>query len=261
MTMRFAKVIFAAAVVLSGSGLWAQTAPEVTPAKTTSDTAFTRPKVDVNTLPVQTFYLKNVSTPNDGNEILTAIRNLLSPDIKIYFVPGQNAIFIRASAEQLALAQRLIAELDRPKKLFRLNYTVIETDGGKQVSSQRFVLMAQDGQRVTLKQGSKVPLVTGNLSGQAGASPSNQVQYLDIGMNFDSTLVSTSSGGVLKAKVEQSSVAEEKSGVGPQDPVIRQTSMEGTSVLTMGKPLMLFSVDVPGSARHVDVEVMMELVP
>jgi len=48
--------------------------------------------------------------------------------------------------------------------------------------------------------------------------------------------------------------------VGAQDPIVRQTVMESTSFLTQGKPLMLGSVDIPGSTRHLDVEVVMELV-
>jgi hypothetical protein len=48
--------------------------------------------------------------------------------------------------------------------------------------------------------------------------------------------------------------------VGAQEPVVRQTVLEGTSFLTPGKPLVLGSLDIPGSARHLDVEVVMEQV-
>jgi hypothetical protein len=48
--------------------------------------------------------------------------------------------------------------------------------------------------------------------------------------------------------------------LGGQDAVIRQTVLEGTSFLNPGKAMMLGSVDVPGSTRHLDVEVLMEQV-
>ena len=48
--------------------------------------------------------------------------------------------------------------------------------------------------------------------------------------------------------------------MGVSDPVIRQTSLEDF-LLTLGKPLVLGSVDIPGSTRHVDVDAMVELVP
>jgi hypothetical protein len=64
----------------------------------------------------------------------------------------------------------------------------------------------------------------------------------------------------LRTKVEQSSIAEQPSGIGSQDPVIRQTLIEGSSILTLGKPLSLGSIDIPGSTRHLDVEVMAETI-
>jgi len=60
--------------------------------------------------------------------------------------------------------------------------------------------------------------------------------------------------------VEQSSVADEKSNVGIQDPVVRQTTLDGTSTLVPGKPLVLGSLDVPGSTRREEVEVVAEAI-
>jgi hypothetical protein len=39
---------------------------------------------------------------------------------------------------------------------------------------------------------------------------------------------------------------------------VRQTVFEGTSVLTPGKPMTLGSLDVPGSTRHLEIQVMIE---
>jgi hypothetical protein len=84
--------------------------------------------------------------------------------------------------------------------------------------------------------------------------------YLDIGLNFDVSLDESVNGVRLRSKVEQSSIAEQPSGIGPQDPIVRQTVLQGTSFLTEGKPLVLGSLDIPGSTRRMDVEVMMEAV-
>jgi len=114
------------------------------------------------------------------------------------------------------------------------------------------------GQKTTVKNGSKVPVETG----YSGAPNASQVQmtYIDVGLNIDATLDEATDGVRLRSRIEQSSVAEEKSGVGAQDPVIRQEVLEGASILTQGKTLMLGSLDVPASTRHMDVQVMMELV-
>jgi hypothetical protein len=101
--------------------------------------------------------------------------------------------------------------------------------------------------------------VTGTL--EAGSSTANtQVQYLDVGLNIDASLEEYAGGVRLRSKIEQSNVAEEKSGMGAQDPVIRQTMLEGTSPLIEGKPLILGTLDLPGSTRHQEVAVVSELV-
>ncbi len=66
-------------------------------------------------LAVQTFYLTNVSNQADGNEIMTAIRNLLDPTMKIYLVAAQNALVIRGTPDELILAEKIINDLDRTK--------------------------------------------------------------------------------------------------------------------------------------------------
>ena len=39
---------------------------------------------------------------------------------------------------------------------------------------------------------------------------------------------------------------------------MRQAKLEGTSILTAGEPLILGSMDIPGTARRLDIEVLME---
>ena len=168
----------------------------------------------------------------------------------------------------LAVTQALLKDLDRPKKNYRLSYTVTEMDGGKRVGVQHFAMVVVSGQQSTLKQGIRVPIATGsyNATATAGASPSpagiqTQFTYLDIGMNFDATLTALENGAMLKSSVEQLSVAPETSGVGPQDPVLRQTSLRGMFFVTPNKPLNLGAVDIPGSTRHLDIEVTLDPLP
>jgi general secretion pathway protein D len=77
----------------------------------------------VDSRPFQTFYLTNATQVNDANEITVAVRNLLPPDVKVFLVPSQNAITMRGTPDQLALAQKIISDLDRPKKTYRLTFT------------------------------------------------------------------------------------------------------------------------------------------
>lgn len=209
------------------------------------------------TAQVKTFYLTNTFQSQEATELVTALRNILAPENKIYLVGSQNAIVVSGSPEQLEATKKLIGELDRPKKLYRLTYTVTEMDGGNRVGTQHFAVVVAGGQRTTLKQGSKVPVVTGNFTVASNSSES-QFTYLDVGLNFDATLEEFVNGVRLRSKVERSSVAQ--SEFGPKDPMIRQTVLEGTSLLSVGKPLILGSLDIPETTRHLDVEVVMDIV-
>jgi type II secretory pathway component GspD/PulD (secretin) len=254
--MKFANGILGMTLALafSGHSAWAQTVPA--DAQPSSDVTPAKP----GSLSIRTFYLTNVSQVSDATELTTALRNLLDAHDKVYLVPSQFAIVVQGTPDQLVLAQKLLSDLDRPKKTYRLTYTITETDAGKRVGVQHFAMVVVTGQRTVLKQGSKVPIVTGSYTATGSTGTQTQMTYLEVGMNFDATLDEFVNGVRLRSKVEQLSMGEEKSGMGPQDPVIRQTSLEGTSFLTPGKPLVLGAVDIPGSTRHLDVEVVMELV-
>jgi general secretion pathway protein D len=102
----------------------------------TSNTIFvaqnTRQKrTDLDEQAVQTFYLTNAAQQNDGNEIVTGIRNLLDPSVKVYLVASQNAIVMRATPDQLLLAQKLLNDLDRAKPEVVVDVAILEVNRDK----------------------------------------------------------------------------------------------------------------------------------
>jgi hypothetical protein len=209
---------------------------------------------------LHTLYLRNATQITDANELYTALRQMLAPQTKTFFVPNQMAIEICADQEQIALAEKMLIELDRPKQNYRVTYTVDEMDGTRRVGSQHFSMIVTPGQDSTLKQGSRIPVVTGSFNDK-NSTQQNQMTYIDIGMNFTAAIDSTAAGIRLRTTVEQSSLAEEKSGVGPQDPVIRQAMFRGTSYLSAGKPLKLGTLDIPDTTHHLNLEATMEPLP
>ena len=207
----------------------------------------------------QTLYLTALTNEHDANQIQTDLRNML-PHAKLYYVPSQSALSIRGTSEEISLARKIVPDLDRTRKIYRLTYTITETDSGKRLSQQRFSLIVASGSKTDFKQGSKVPLVTGSYDTAAPERENTQVQYQDIGFEIEASLEGYVDGVRLSSKIAESNVAEEKSGIGPQDPIFRQTTLEGTSTLAPGKPLILGSLDIPGTTRHQEVEVVSELV-
>jgi type II secretory pathway component GspD/PulD (secretin) len=244
--MRVSTLTIAAALALSLTGTTARAQTEDAAAKPTSN-------------PTQVLYLNNISSVSEASDIVTAVRNMLDPHDKIFLVQAQNALFVQGPPDQLVLAKKLIDDLDRAKRTYRLTYTITEVDDGKRVGTQHFAMVLVSGQRTTMKQGTKIPVATGSYE-TGTATSQTQFTYLDIGLNFDATLDESVNGVRLRSKAEQSSLGTDKTIAGVQEPVIRQTVLEGTAVLTPGKPLILGSLDIPDSTRRLDIEVVMEVV-
>jgi type II secretory pathway component GspD/PulD (secretin) len=207
----------------------------------------------------KTFYLSNLTRQQDAEEIQTDLRNML-PMAKLYYVPSQSALSVRGSAEDIALAQKMLADLDRPRKAYRLTYTVTETGSAQPGGAQHVTLIVTSGGMTDFKQGSKVPIVTG-IYPQGPQPQHSDVQYQDVGLEIEATLNGYADGVHLRSKIAQSNVSDEKSGIGVQDPVFHQTTLEGTATLVPGKPLILGSLDIPGTNRHQQVEVVSEAIP
>ncbi len=74
---------------------------------------------------VRTFYLSNTVQAQDLTEIVTGLRQLL--DLKrIQQLNAQNAIIIRASPDQLAIAEKMIRDIDKAKPEVVIQVQVLE---------------------------------------------------------------------------------------------------------------------------------------
>lgn len=80
---------------------------------------------------VQTFYLANAAQQTDLNDVVVAIRNVLQGNSKLYGVPSQNAIVMRATPDELLLAQKLINDLDKSKPEVVVDVAVLEVNRDK----------------------------------------------------------------------------------------------------------------------------------
>ncbi|HXM44981.1 MAG TPA: cohesin domain-containing protein [Bryobacteraceae bacterium] len=74
---------------------------------------------------MKVFYLTNVTTPQELQEIVTAVRSVA--DIQRLFVyNAQNAIIARGEADRVALAEKIIHDLDKPKSEVVVDVLVLQ---------------------------------------------------------------------------------------------------------------------------------------
>lgn len=229
------------------------------PSVSAQDTAPAPPPNETRaSLETQTFFLRNATERGEVAEAETNLRMMLPRDTTVYANTSEAAISVKGPAADLAKAQKLIQELDKPRTFYRITYTINETDAGKPTAPQHITLVVASGIKAVFKEGSRVPIITGSSSNES-PSVSTQVQYLDVGLNLDATLDVAGDAPRLRTMLEQSSVSDEKSAA-VQDPIIRQTKLETTTTLKPGKPQIIGSIDIPGSTRHAEIEVSSELI-
>lgn len=88
-------------------------------------------RTQLEQLAVKIFYLSNVSQQSDLNEVVTTLRNVLPPESKLFSVPGQSAIVIRGTTDEILLAKSIISGLDRAKPEVLVNVYVMEVSRNK----------------------------------------------------------------------------------------------------------------------------------
>lgn len=135
------------------------------------------------------------------------------------------------------------------KPVYKLDYVITELDSGKKTDTHNYTVLSTEDRQARLRVGIRVPVVTGN---------AQNVQYLDVGVNVDAGLREVSDTVLdVRTVLDVSSLVlpateAEKSRSG-NNPVIRNMRTEDATILTLGKPTLLFSLDEPNSKRSFQV--------
>ena len=74
---------------------------------------------------VRVFYLSNVGTAQEFNELATMLRQVTGIQSMLTYT-SQNALIVRAEADRVALCERLVAALDKPKPEVLIDVYVME---------------------------------------------------------------------------------------------------------------------------------------
>lgn len=77
-----------------------------------SDTPAKRKEIEQSV--IKTFYLGNVSSPNDLQDAVNTVRQILDVQ-RIQQVTTQNAIVVRGTPDQIAMAEKLLGDIDKAK--------------------------------------------------------------------------------------------------------------------------------------------------
>ena len=142
---------------------------------------------------------------------------------------------------------RVIEKAIKPLSVYRLEFTVREVEGGKQLNSRAYTMSVQDGDTGSIRVGNRVPYSVGK----------DQFQYYEVGINIDCRLRERENYVLLdNASIEISSIVKDDStAAGTLNPVIRQARARVDAAVTPGKPTMVTTLDDVSSNHRYEVEV------
>ncbi|HLK32289.1 MAG TPA: secretin N-terminal domain-containing protein, partial [Terriglobales bacterium] len=79
---------------------------------------------------IKTFYLSNLSAPTELQDVVNAMRTILEVS-RIQQLPSQNAIVVRGTPDQVALAQKLIEDIDKAKPEVVVDIAIMQVNREK----------------------------------------------------------------------------------------------------------------------------------
>jgi general secretion pathway protein D len=126
---------------------------------------------DYEDMVVKTFYLSNVTTVQELQEIATAVRAVTEVR-RLFTYNGQYVIIIRGTVDQVALAEKLVLDLDKPKAEVVVDVVVMEMSKTK--SRELAAAVASGGNpslNIPVSFTPRNPVLSGN-TGNSGGSGS-----------------------------------------------------------------------------------------
>jgi hypothetical protein len=135
----------------------------------------------------------------------------------------------------------------KPLEAYHLEFAINELEDGKKINSRQYStnLNTNDGNEIKI--GTRVPV----------EAKEGEIQYLDVGTNIFARVGEHRGQTELVVRAEISNFAIPEQGTEKHDPhpVLRQLKISGSTLLPLGKPIVMGSVDDPNSKRQFQLEV------
>jgi hypothetical protein len=143
----------------------------------------------------------------------------------------------------------------KPVHAYRVDFSITELADGKKVNTRHYSMVANSGPWSTLKIGTRVPVALGSFQQGANVNPlvNTQFQYLDVGTNIDCQVNEQGEDLSLNIRSEFSNLSSTEDQRSPQ-PIIRQIQINGRTITSSGKPVVIGAVDDPTSNRQYQLE-------
>ncbi|MGB6385944.1 MAG: hypothetical protein WBD25_08935 [Terriglobales bacterium] len=165
--------------------------------------------------------------------------------IALIVAGGINKVLAQDSS---ASTKSTTQEPAKPLEAYRLDFSINELEDGKKINTRQYSMNLTPNQPQDIKIGTRVPV----------ESKQGEFDYLDVGTNISGRLMSRNGQLELIVNTDMSNFAIPEQASGHEaHPVIRQLRIGGSTLVMLGKPMVIGSADDPNSKRQFQVEVTM----
>jgi len=196
-------------------------------------------------------YFSNVSQPYDLQDVTNAMRTIAEIS-RIQQIPGDRIIILEGTAEQVAMAEKLAAEIDRDKRRFgglgyRIDLKVQESESDKTMHTRFYSFLTEAREAVRVSAEKQTPA-----RGQTEPAPENK-QTSDSGnARKVECLILAENEHTVELSVEVAHMGNgerDLGGMGSPSLRIRQHV-----TVELDKPTAISRVDDPDSNRSFTIE-------
>lgn len=198
---------------------------------------------------IKTFYFPNVSSPSDLQDVVNGIRTLIEVQ-RIQQMPAYQTIMVRATPEQMAVTEKLVADLNGAKQKtggqYRIEFKIHDGGEDQKANARTYTVLIEPRETGKLRIGQKVPILVKD----------GERTYADVGKSIDCGVRSESEHSVsLKLAVEFSDIPTDETAQSAHgDPVIQRVSVESYVTLELGTPTIVSTFQDPVSKRTFQIE-------
>ena len=133
----------------------------------------------------------------------------------------------------------------KPVVTYRVEFNVREIEDGKRLNSRNYMMLVEEGDWGKIRVGNRVPYQYGEKS----------FQYQDVGMSIDCRPHEQGDGVALSIHVDFSSVVPQPQTSPTYNPVLRTERTEVESMVKLGKPTLVATMDDVVSNHSFEIEV------
>jgi hypothetical protein len=220
---------------------------------------------ELTTCVTRVLYFSNLSQPNELQDFVNALRTIAEIS-RVQQIPAERVVIVRATPDQVALAEKLADEIDKAKRRFggagyRLDFKVSESEGDKKLRSRVYSLVteAHDSARLTI--GRQAPPSQSEAdpgkkqSSDAVAGRNIECRILaenerSIELQVDAAFSSPSAGEAGRDKDEDEKAG--LNGMGRREST--QLRLKDHVTVELGKPTVISVFDDPDIERTFQIE-------